>query len=247
MINNSGVLSVVCFKWTRQKSGFRIPHNCDYSAKHVNIFYNMIERNLTIPHRFICVTDNKEGINKEIEIVDMWDDWMELGGCYCRLKVFSKEMREILGDRFVCLDLDCIIVGNLDKTFSRREDFVILKYPYENSRTAICQYYGGGLIMMDAGCRSFIWENFTEQSTKTTRQRSRDKQLVGSDQAWISHCLDEKEAVFSLKDGVYNYSMLKQAYSFKQGRLPSNAKIIQMPGQYDPSLCEEDFLRKFWR
>ncbi|GAH56014.1 unnamed protein product, partial [marine sediment metagenome] len=34
-----------------------------YSSEYVNKLYSMVERNLTVEHDFICITDNPEGVN----------------------------------------------------------------------------------------------------------------------------------------------------------------------------------------
>ena len=38
--------NVICIKWGDK-----------FGANYVNSLYNMVERNLTLPHRFICFTD----------------------------------------------------------------------------------------------------------------------------------------------------------------------------------------------
>ena len=49
--------NVVCIKWGNK-----------FGADYVNSLYRMVEKNLTIPHRFVCFTDNAEGIDPGVEI-----------------------------------------------------------------------------------------------------------------------------------------------------------------------------------
>ena len=121
------MLKVVCFKW-EYTGGVRLPSsiNNNYTAEHVNKLEEMVARNLSLPHEFICITDNPVGIN--CRTIPLWNKCKELGGCYNRLYVFSEDMKELIGDRFVCIDLDCVIVGSLDALFIRQDDFMINQY-----------------------------------------------------------------------------------------------------------------------
>lgn len=227
------MLSVVCFKWERNKTGMQLPYVCNYGPDHVNAWYDSLQRHLTIPHRVICVTDNPAGINPEIEIVPLWDKCREIGGCYNRLFIFSPEIQKVFGDRFVCMDLDCVIVGNLDKLFSRTDDFIINKH-FDSlpGVSATQQRYNGGMIMMDTGARKQVWETFKiPRVYGVLAERKSRLELTGSDQAWISHVLGEGEKTFTSEDGVYDIRELDD-----QQRLPENAKIVFFPGRRDPSV-----------
>ena len=48
--------SVVCMKWGDK-----------YGAEYVNRLYNMVARNTTLPFKFVCFTDNANGLLPEIE------------------------------------------------------------------------------------------------------------------------------------------------------------------------------------
>jgi len=239
------LLKVICFKW-KHINGYRLPYLDvigEYGADHVNRLYHAVERNLTIPHQFICVTDDPTGI--ECETMPMWDIYRELGGCYSRLRIFSKEMEDIFGYRFVSIDLDCVITGCLNDLFSRNEDFIMNKYQVRNPAYKE-QRYNGSLIMMNSGARSKVWESFDPvNSLSILKIRKRKKELVGTDQAWINHVLGNGEAIFTSKDGVYNYRGLPKDGDI----LPSDAKMVIFPGKRDPSqfVDKHDWVKDNWK
>jgi len=244
------MISVVCFKWQRNQSGFQLPCVCDYGYNHVNILYNMVKRNLTIPFRFICVTDNWQGLDENIEVVELWDKCRELGGCYNRLFVFDPIMKHYLGDKFVCIDLDCVITGNLDRLFTLQDDFIINDYPIEKYKHATHQYYNGGLFMMTAGSRAKVWNRFNENpqeiiSQINARNEGKEKpELVGSDQAVITHILGKGEKVFNEEMGIYDFMLLPD-----KNQPPENAKIILFAGQRDPSQLRNRYkwIKDLWQ
>jgi hypothetical protein len=221
-------LKIVCFKW-KHKGGRKLlslKTVGKYEANHVNRLYHSVERNLTIPHEFICITDDPTGI--ECRTAPMWDTYRELGGCYTRLFAFSEEMKQLIGDRFVMMDLDMVVVGSLDKLFSRKEDFIINQYDVRRTLPDNKQVYNGSLIMMDAGARQHVWKIFNQKTSLAITQTLRG--YIGTDQAWINYVLGGNQPVFTKKDGVYRFQLLTN-----KKKLPENACLVSFAGDADPS------------
>jgi len=228
-------LKVVCFKWRRIAGGYQLPHVCDYGPDHVRILKAMVERHLRIPHDFICITDDTTGLDG-IQTIPIWDKCLDLGGCYNRLYAFSQEMANVIGDRFVMIDLDCVIVKDITPLFEAPTDFKINGY-YHPDRD---QHYNGSMILMDAGARRRVWDTFDPvESPKILENLD---YVIGSDQAWIRHALGKGEERFSEAEGVYNFLKLKH------GSLPGDARMVFFAGKRDPSQCKHiDWVRENWR
>jgi hypothetical protein len=131
-------------------------------------------------------------------------------------------MRGIIGERFIWLDIDCVITGNLDKVFSRKEDAVFWR-----SCTVANLPMNGSMVLQTAGARAQVWSEFKgAESAKITR----GLQMVGSDQAWMAHILGPNEAVWtSERDGVC-------AFRRDCGKwLPRDARIVFFPGKTKPT------------
>jgi hypothetical protein len=190
----------------------------------------MVRRNYPHPIRVICVTDNTEGIDGSIETMPLWNDFADVPNphgvtnpsCYRRLKVFAPEAREWFGDRFVCLDLDTVIVGDLTPLWERTEDFVI--WGETNPRS----FYNGSMFMMTAGARRQVLDTF---NPKVSPHQARSAGKFGSDQGWISYCLGHGEATWTTADGVYSYNLHLRHNGRK---LPENARITMWHGALDP-------------
>jgi len=230
------MISVVCFLWKDQY--FKHQHRFRYTPEHVVRLHRSVTKHLSMPHRFICITDRPQTalwFPDDVEVVPMWDDLALYGGCYRRLKVFAYEMRDILGARFVSMDLDCVVTGSLDPLFSRQEDFVIWKDPSPR------QPYCGSMFMMNAGARREVWEKFDKSNADLLKKNNN---YIGTDQAWIAS-MCKGEAMWDEKDGVY--SILK----FKKGKmgtidnmarhgltseLPDGCRIVFFHGKSDPSM-----------
>jgi len=223
-------LTIVTFLW-RPKKHYR----SSYTTEHVDILRRMVRRHYKKPHRFVLVTDDPTGLTeRDIECFELWSDFSEMvnpsGGnnpsCYRRLRLFAPEPGAFLGERFVCVDLDTVITGNLAPLWDREEDFVIWKSPGGgNHRNPYC----GSMFMLTAGARPQVWMDFDpHRSPVLTTAHG----LFGSDQAWIAYRLGPEEATWSEADGVYSYR--SQVQMKHRGVLPRGAKIVFFHGKPDP-------------
>jgi hypothetical protein len=179
-----------------------------------------------MPHRIACVTNTPKGIDESIRIIkppgdfeDAKPHWGPLKpNCFRRLAMFRRDAAGIFGERFVCMDLDCVIGGQLDPLFKRPEDLVLYK------GTAPDRPYNGSMMLIKAGCRPQVFEDFDDCAASTCGQI-----FVGSDQAWLAMKLGRKEKVWSERDGVFWYGPLYQAVAKK-----TTPRILFFPGKIKP-------------
>lgn len=216
------MLDVVCFKWRPTWSMYR----STYTADHVNTLFHMVRRHYLKPFRFSCITDDPKGLDPAIRPIRLWPDHADLASlhgvanpsCYRRLRLFAADSREIIGDRFVWLDLDMVITSSLHPLFDRREDIVLWE------GTAAKNHYNAAMVMMTAGARPLVWDRFDAKESPRLAQRAG---FVGSDQAWINLCLGAGEARWRLADGCYSWRLHLR---FNRGKLPADARVVNFAG-----------------
>src|SRR3990167_11446347 len=121
------MLTVVCFLW-HDPQGVRNDIYV-YDESHVRRLKQMVERNLTLPHEFICVSDRPIGGIKTIPL-----DFTTFvhGTRFAKLMMYAPEGK-LAGKRLLYLDLDTVVTGSLDSLVQRGEDLVLLRNP--NFRT----------------------------------------------------------------------------------------------------------------
>jgi hypothetical protein len=237
------VESIVCWKW--QQPGYR----STFGPETVNTLLRMVRRNYAEPCRFICVTDDAKGLDPQVEVVPDWKDYANVPApsgsrnpsCFRRLRAFAPDIGDVFGKRFVSMDLDVVITGDLMPLFDRPEDFVM--FADTNPRT----FYNGSLMMMTAGARSHVWTSFDPvRSVKAARAAGH----FGSDQAIISHCLGPNEAKWTTADGVYSFrNHLNGETASPKTELPPNARAIIFHGCRDPWSPQSmrlDWVRRFY-
>ena len=104
-----------------------------YGYEYVNRLHAMVSRNLSRPHRFICLTDNSDGLNREIEsfpIPETTADLNDTDGrkrvqAWKKLTTFASPLYDIEG-QWLFLDLDIVILDNIDCFFEPEGDFFII-------------------------------------------------------------------------------------------------------------------------
>lgn len=210
-------ITIVCWKWHDTNS----KHT--YKAEHVNRWAEMVRQHTKQDHRLVCITDNPTGV--EIETIPLWDELSDVKAdrwgkgkpqCFRRLKMFSGEMKDLLGPRFMSMDIDCVILRNIEPLIQRKEDFIINK--------GFCSLYNGSMWMMDAGARESVYKDF---DPKTSPQIA-NRKYIGSDQAWISHHLGKGEKVWTKNDGVVAYNHIKTV------KKQPTARIVFFQGALKP-------------
>lgn len=233
------MLTVCTFKW-RPSPGYR----SRFTAESVRVLHRKVAEHYPSPHRFVCITDDPSGLDG-IETVPLWNDYADVpsphGGrnpsCYRRLKLFDPAIREVLGARVACIDLDTVIVDDIRPLLDRTEEFVIW------GETDPRSWYNGSMMLLTTGSRPQVWTDF---NPRTSPRQAKAAGRFGSDQGWISHCLGKGEATWTRDDGVYSFRVHMKS---RPSRLPENARMVMFHGKVDPwshDAQQFDWVREHW-
>lgn len=228
MLDNNEPLSVVCWLWGDK-----------YPVEHVNKLYRGFAKNYDLPFNFFCFTDqpdNPEFI-PEVQTLQIPTEHAKTKRCARRLKIFSLEMRDIIGSRILQLDVDMVIVGNITELLSTHEEFKIWKSPSNGEHSFA---YNPSLMLMNVGCRKHIWRLFNKDP-KTALKEAQLNKWTGSDQAVIGNLLRKNEAVWDEKDGIYSF---RDEISVEN--LPENAKIVGFYDDFDMNKLDIPWLKEHW-
>ena len=220
--------NVICMKWGDK-----------FGPEYVNNLYYMVEKNLTIPHRFVCFTDNAEGLDEGIEarpLPELNDDglpekaWKKLG-------LFTEKLADLEGTALF-LDLDIVIRENIDEFFKVEGDFLIIKdWDFPNDIIG-----NSSVFRFEVNKYPHIIPNFYKEG-KDIRKRYKNEQ------AFLSHQMYDK--------GVLKYWDKKWCVSFKRNCLrpfplnffqtpkdPTEAKILVFHGRPTPEQAYKGFMGK---
>ena len=96
-----------------------LKHGKKYNAYYVNKLYNMVKRHSTVSFKFACITENPEGLNSDIHVLNL----PMLGGTrgwWFKPYIFSNQFP--LHGTILFLDLDLVIANPIDKFWDFEPD-----------------------------------------------------------------------------------------------------------------------------
>jgi ADP-heptose:LPS heptosyltransferase/SAM-dependent methyltransferase len=198
----------------------------DFDESYVVRMRNMLERNLTVPFKFVCFTDlhKIDGCNT-VKLVS------DVPGWWPKVEVFRSD--NIDSQRVVYFDLDTVILDNIDDLLDLDGDFYgLTPWNRANRRKG---YFASGIMAWRNGIADCIWSRFTKKVP----------QDYHGDQAYMSNILArnhiEYESIQSVVPGIYSYKR-----ECRNG-LPAGARIICFHGR--PRLHEmtEKWVTEAWR
>jgi hypothetical protein len=220
-----GTLTVACVKW-----GTR------YSDLWVYRLQAMVRRQLSIPHRFVCLTD------REVPDVECRPLTSKLTGWWAKLELFNQLEGEVL-----YLDLDVVLTALIDRVVEvarqdltklwMRDDFSYsLKRPRGDIDPETRRLLGGigvcnsSVMVFDAAAMRDVWTGFKTEVTKT----------LHGDQNYLTQLLWPNRIGFLPDDMVGSYK-----YGLRRNEPIAPVMVFHGNPKMD-ELSRSDPLRKLW-
>lgn len=135
----------------------RVDGVCDFNADYVAKLKRGVERNLTVPYRFVCLSN----VDVPCERIDLSHDWR---GWWAKLELFRPDIE----GRILYFDLDTVIVGNLDEMASVEKFTMIRGFMVPTRR-------GSGVMMLTD--RKPVWDAWIEKPDMTLKDG--DQEFIG--------------------------------------------------------------------
>ncbi len=219
--------NIVCMKWGTK-----------FGANYVNALYKMVKKNITGEFRFICFTENPEGLLKEIEVkplpeMDIDPNAPERG--WRKISMFSDKINDIKGPALF-LDLDIVILRNIDEFFEAEGDFLIIKdWDFPDAVTG-----NSSVFRFEFGKHPDVLEYFVNNTEKVAED-------FRNEQAYLSDAM-HKKGIIKYWNSDWCVSFKRHCLQkfpmnfFKEPECPANAKILIFHGRPTP----EQAINGFW-
>lgn len=221
--------NIICMKWGDK-----------FGPEYVNRLYKMVQANLSLEHRFVCFTDNPDGLCEGIETRPLPEVTLENGlpeRGWKKLGVFSKKLADLSGTALF-LDLDTIITANIDQFFEEEGKFLIIKdWDFKNDIIG-----NSSVFRFKIGEYPDILENFCKNGEEIRKK-------YRNEQAYLSYAIYEK--------GILKYWPSKWCISFKRNclrpfplnyflepKLPEQTKILIFHGRPTPEQAYSGYCGK---
>lgn len=208
----------------------------------------MVQRHLTVPHRFVCFTEDSTGLNSNIEIKSLPND-STIKGWWWKTYLFKSD-HFTAGDTNLYLDLDVVIVNSIDKLVTEKPGhFMGFEDPSKIfSRPA---KLNSSVLRWQSGHLSDIWDIYNTKRLQASG-------LMG-DQDWIWKLHRDKIKFFpdpwiqSYKWQVRKHSELKRVGAnqvFNTVRNPDinpDTSILVFHGTPNPEHVQDPVIVDNWQ
>ena len=214
-----------------------------YGADYVNRLFGMVSRNLTLPFKFVCFTENSDGIHPNVEIfplpsLGLPDNIPERG--WLKLATFQNPLVDLAGTALF-LDLDVVIVDNIDCFVEFDAEFAIC-FDEKKKKEKIGN---SSVYKFNIGSHEDVLKYFQNDFDKV-------KDSYRNEQAYLSDKINEKNILtFWPKDWTpsFKYHCIPK-FPFnlwQEPSIPKGAKIILFHGKPEPYEAEKGISGKWYR
>jgi len=206
--------------------------------------YNMVERNLTVPYRFVCFTDStvlhkqREFRGKDIEFRQFKRHDFE--GWFNKLQLFSPESK-LEGDTLY-MDLDVVIMKNIDElaTIGESKNFVGM-----NDFNPSSGLFNSSIMRFNNQYHSIIWKEYLKRKTEFNNAHG--------DQDIISAIIKSHEDSIAFPDSwTQSYKWLNrkgERYHIDKMTYEQdpNAKVCVFHGNPNPDESPQEWVKELWK
>ena len=227
-------VNIICMKW-----GTRYP------ARYVNILFRSVGRNLSRPFRFICLTDDPEGLLEGVETAPFPDNpglkqsrWPNV---FMKLEMTRDGFLDLEGATLF-LDLDLVVLDSIDCFFDYQAGKNCIIHNWWERRKQILRKRppigNSSIFRFEAGKSQYIHDTFVAEM-----DRAENRSIFVTEQHFLTYAMKERywwpEAwVRSFKFNVRPPFPLNLAMA---PRRPKGAKFLVFHGQPDPHDAVEGY------
>jgi len=174
------IVNVICMKWGTL-----------YDVEYVNNLRRGVARHLGLKHRFVCFTDNVEGLDPEVEAfplpqLKLPPEWRD--GRWQKLALFNPDLFDLKGTTLF-LDLDLVIIDDIDPLFTHPGKYLIIRdddlfrakplRKFNRERDRFFATVGNSSVFRyEIGAQSYIVEEFARNPAAATAQYKKSQPMA---------------------------------------------------------------------
>jgi len=199
-----------------------------YNAEWVRKLRDGVARHMSLPHRFVCLSD----VDVPCERIPLLHDWP---GWWAKVELFRPG---VVTGPTLYFDLDNLPVGDLSPLAACEHDFAMLRNFNRPEYASSC------VMWFKDKAPAHVYDKFAKASDgwMTFHVEHRDGPYLG-DQAFIWDCFDRKVPFINVPPlTVCSY---KKDY-LRLGRLPDGTAMVAFGGSYKPNTVQHKWVRQAW-
>jgi hypothetical protein len=219
-----------------------------YPISYVEIMRNMIRRNITVPYRLVCLTDDPRPIEGVELIVQKNAGYTR--GWWHKVHMFDPSLP--LSGRILYMDLDVVICGNIDKlTEIHGSEFMGIR-DFNRRFHRDWKYLNSSVMSWMHGSQEHIYKDFMKNPQAAMRMHG--------DQDWTWKCCKNRikfwpeRWIQSYKWEIRNRNELQVIRGVRQFTsvrnditIPEGCSILVFHGDPNPAMVQDKLVVDNWQ
>lgn len=230
-----------------------LKHGTKYGPEYVNNLFRMVQRNCTIPHEFICFTENAAGIIPEVTVEPLPSNEMKHSHGWWYKPMFFSNALPMPSGTLLFFDLDVVIFENIDKFFEHEPGKFCIIRDFNRSIRHDWNKFNSSVFRLEIGRHSHVYTKFMENSANHIRR-------LHGDQDWIYEQMKDKDYTFWPDEWIQSYKWemrdRKDLVKTANGRLFKNiaeprvklkTSVAVFHGEPAPHQVDDPWVKKHWQ
>jgi hypothetical protein len=215
-----------------------VNYGTKYSVEYVQKLYNMVKRNTTIPHQFVCFTDHvklQKLVTGDIQVRQF--KYHNMDGWWNKMQLFNECEEETL-----YMDLDVVITGNIDCFFTHEPE---AEFVGMNDFNPATEQFNSSIMRWKRTKGEHIWNEFNKDKAFYYR--------MFGDQVATSHIVRKETTTKSFPDAWTQsykwfdrkgerYAKAKQTYSHN-----GESIVTVFHGHPNPHESTQEWVKNAWK
>jgi len=226
-----------------------LKHGSKYSAEYVNVLKKMTQRNLTVPHKFVCFTEDPKGIDPDIKILPL--PTIQIKGWWFKTMLFNPNLQ--IQGTMLFIDLDVVIFKNIDRLFQHSPGTFMVCRDFNRCFQPNWQKMNSSVVRWNTGQHPQLYNNFIKDPITISKR-------FHGDQDWLFDQV-KKHFEFWPDEWIQSYKwemrgnpkLVRQKTGQKNFTAPGEPKIKSetavavFHGDPNPKECVDPWCQTHWK
>lgn len=226
-----------------------LKHGSKYSAEYVNVLKKMTQRNLTVPHEFVCFTEDPKGIDPDIKILPL--PITQIKGWWFKTLLFNPNLS--IQGTLLFIDLDVIIFRNIDRLFEHSPGTFMVCRDFNRCFQPNWQKMNSSVVRWNTGQHPQLYNNFIKDPINISRRFHGDQdwlfdQVKNHFEFWPDEWIQSYKwemrgnpKIVRQKSGTKNFT------DPGEPKIKSDTAVAVFHGDPNPKECVDPWCQTHWK
>lgn len=229
-----------------------LKHGNKYSAEYVNTLHSMFRRHASSDIKFACYTENRQGLNKDIEVFGL-PRVDNVKGWWYKPLFFNPNIPT--QGTVLFSDLDVIIFNNIDKFYNVWNGKLCILRDFTRATRPNWPKFNSSIFRFDTGTHSYIYDNFIKDPRGLSRKFQGDQDYIYNEviknkqpyqlypDSWAESYKWEmrKGSAIERRDGARRFVKVGEP------KINKDTSIAVFHGEPNPSQCDDPWVIENWK